>query len=232
MIPFNNNLSFFSVDLDRMLLERPQLIENMMQAMQKLMEEGTIQALPLAVYPANKTIDAFRFLASAKHIGKVVIDYQNLDNLEGYAALGKIPQILPDASYLITGAFGGLGLETAQWLIDAGARNLILNGRNPSDNEVVQHRLQSWKALGVNIYEAYFDIANEDKVAKNISYFENNAPNIKGVFHCACVFHDSLIENITLENLDSVLRAKALGARILDSVTRHLNLDFLFCSHR
>lgn len=226
MIPFNNNLSFFSVDLDRMLLERPQLIENMMQAMQKLMEEGTIQALPLAVYPANKTIDAFRFLASAKHIGKVVIDYQNLDNLEGYAALGKIPQILPDASYLITGAFGGLGLETAQWLIDAGARNLILNGRNPSDNEVVQHRLQSWKALGVNIYEAYFDIANEDKVAKNISYFENNAPNIKGVFHCACVFHDSLIENITLENLDSVLRAKALGARILDSVTRHLNLDF------
>lgn len=226
MVPFNNNLSFFSVDLDRMLLERPQLIENMMQEMQKLMGEGIIQPLPLSVYPAHQTIDAFRFLASTKHIGKVVIDYQNLRDLEGYAALGKIPQILPDVSYLITGAFGGLGLETAQWLIDSGARHLILNGRTPSDNEVVQYRLQSWEALGVNIYEAYFDIASEDKVTKNLSYFEKNVPEIKGIFHCACIFHDSLIENITLESLDSVLKAKAIGGRILDSVTRHLNLDF------
>ncbi|NIN99982.1 MAG: KR domain-containing protein, partial [Anaerolineae bacterium] len=39
------------------------------------------------------------------------------------------PQWRKDAAYLITGGLGGLGLELARWLVDKGARRLILMGR-------------------------------------------------------------------------------------------------------
>ena len=36
----------------------------------------------------------------------------------------------PHKSYIITGGLGGFGLQLAQWLIDRGARTLILTSRS------------------------------------------------------------------------------------------------------
>jgi epothilone polyketide synthase D len=40
------------------------------------------------------------------------------------------PALRPDASYLITGGLGGLGLTLAGWLADRGARHVVLTGRS------------------------------------------------------------------------------------------------------
>ena len=40
-----------------------------------------------------------------------------------------------DASYLITGGLGGLGLQVAQWMVGRGARHLILMGRSEASAE-------------------------------------------------------------------------------------------------
>ena len=37
----------------------------------------------------------------------------------------------PDAAYLVTGGLGAIGLATANWLADLGARRLVLAGRTP-----------------------------------------------------------------------------------------------------
>ena len=62
------------------------------------------------------------FMSQGKHAGKIVLDWQqSQDNKQ----LQKI-SINADAAYLVTGGFGGLGLEVAKWLIAQGATNLIL----------------------------------------------------------------------------------------------------------
>ena len=65
------------------------------------------------------------FRAQARHIGKIVIE--QTDGTAGF-------EIRADGAYLVTGAFGGLGLEVARWLSDRGAGRLILVGRRaPQD---------------------------------------------------------------------------------------------------
>ena len=44
---------------------------------------------------------------------------------------GRPFQWRADASYLITGGLGSLGLRVARWMVDQGARRLILMARTP-----------------------------------------------------------------------------------------------------
>ncbi len=44
------------------------------------------------------------------------------------AAVGSI-EVRPDATYLVAGGTGGMGTRVAQWLVDRGARHLVLTGR-------------------------------------------------------------------------------------------------------
>ena len=67
-------------------------------------------------------------MARARHIGKVVIT-QTGDGVESAVARPAAPLIDADASYLVTGGLGALGLHVAKWLVDRGARNLLLAGR-------------------------------------------------------------------------------------------------------
>lgn len=223
---FNENISFFSVDLDRLLKEKPQLIKELLVTMSGMIGKGDINPLPSTVYPAGKTIEAFRYLSSAKHIGKVVIDYTDLADVVGKEKLLPPPEIDAVSAYLITGGFGGLGLEIADWLIASGAKYLVLTGRNKTDNEVILNRIQTWRDAGITLEERYFDVADKTSLKSCLSEFGKNLPNIKGIFHCACVFDDALLENITPERLTVGFSAKAVGAQNLDVLTRHIPLDF------
>lgn len=223
---FNENISFFSVDLDRLLLEKPEVINNILETMKDMIKEECLQPLPATIYPAKETIDAFRFLSSAKHIGKVVIDYTDLSSLNGEEALPAKPVIDPEAAYFISGGLGGLGLETAEWLLRSGAKTLVLSGRKASDNEVINNRIQSWRENGNIIEERYFDITRKEILQDLIEEFGKNLPTLKGIFHCASIFDDALLENVTTERLHNGLGAKAEGARLLDELTKQIPLDF------
>lgn len=223
---FNENISFFSVDLDRLLNEKPQLIKDILDAMASMIGDGSIHPLPSTVYPAGKTVDAFRYLSSAKHIGKVVIDYTDLTDVVGKEKLPPRPHIDAEGAYLVTGGFGGLGLEIAEWLIASGATHLVLTGRKKTDNDVVLNRLQVWRDAGCTVEERYFDITDKDSLKRCLSEFGKKLPVLKGVFHCACVFDDALLENITPERLKTGFAAKAVGASHLDALTRHMPLEF------
>lgn len=223
---FNENIAFFSVDLDRLLLERPQIISDLLNTMEGMIKRGNLQALPVTVYPARETVDAFRFLSSAKHIGKVVIDYTDLAGLKGEARVSSRSDIDPTGAYLISGGLGGLGLETAEWLLRLGAKTIVLTGRKASDNEVVKNRIEGWRKNGNRIEERYFDITNRRSLQDVILDFGKTLPPLKGVFHCASIFEDALLENITAERLRMGLGAKAEGARLLDALTKNIPLDF------
>ncbi len=69
-------------------------------------------------------------MASGKHIGKVVVAFPT----PFVPRRGEPPapgfDVKPDGSYLITGAFGGYGKVLARWLVDCGARHLVLTSRS------------------------------------------------------------------------------------------------------
>ena len=75
--------------------------------------------------------EAFRFMAQGKHIGKVVIQVQPEDESQSIIELMAHARSMcdPRKSYIITGGLGGFGLELAHWLVERGARNLVLTSR-------------------------------------------------------------------------------------------------------
>jgi epothilone polyketide synthase D len=221
LLPFQRNLAYFAVDLDRMSRERPERVGKMLGELMTLAARGEITPLPETVYPVSQAVEAFRSMAQARHIGKIVLDFQ--------AQPGSAPppagfQVRPDVTYLITGGLGGLGLETAAWLARSGARSLALIGRRAPD-EAAAKAIQALQAGGVQVMIASLDVADEHALSSLLAEIQANRPPLGGVFHAAGLLDDGLLLALTPEQFRRVLRPKLHGAWNLHRLTQGLPLD-------
>lgn len=90
---------------------------------------GVIKPLKTNVFEANEIQNAFRFLASGKHIGKVVIKVRENENNVASLPIAVVPTVFCDEKlcYIIVGGLGGFGLELADWLVLRGCKKLVLS---------------------------------------------------------------------------------------------------------
>ncbi|MBL8164257.1 MAG: type I polyketide synthase [Anaerolineae bacterium] len=219
LFPFQKNLSYFAVDLDRMARERPQQVGAMLREIMERVEAGELAPLPVTVFAANELADAFRHMAQARHIGKIVITVrdQNVSIETNF--------IRSDGSYLVTGGLGGLGLEAANWLAQQGARHLVLAGRR-SPSDAAQAVISSLEAQGVQVLAAQLDIADEAAVHDLIHAIQNSQYPLRGIIHAAGVLEDSTIAQMDAARFRAALLPKLDGAWNLHTATRDLPLDF------
>ncbi|MCB1921106.1 MAG: SDR family NAD(P)-dependent oxidoreductase, partial [Candidatus Competibacteraceae bacterium] len=129
----------------------------------------------------------------------------------------------PAASYLVTGAFGGLGLKLAAWLVERGAQTLILAGRNPPAPEA-ETVLDALRGQGVNIIPVRCDVADRSQVQALIATAQETAP-LKGVIHAAGALADASLAGQSWEKFERVLAAKVFGSWYLHELTAHLDLE-------
>jgi myxalamid-type polyketide synthase MxaC len=146
----------------------------------------------------------------------------------------------PDGTYLITGGLGGLGLEVARWLVEQGARRLVLVGRSglpersawPSlsaGSDAVGRRIAAVQQLeerGVSVEIAAVDVSDEEQMTLLFERIAREMPPLRGVVHAAGVSTHQPLKSLEWEAVQAVLRPKALGAWILHELTRGLSLDF------
>ncbi len=146
----------------------------------------------------------------------------------------------PDATYLITGGLSGLGLRTAQWLAERGARRLLLLGRRvpppraqwraiaPGSETFRQvTALRDLEALGVSVQVAACDVAERDALAAILERHRQELhPPIRGIVHAAGQIADGLMLSMTPDAFDAPMAAKVAGAWNLHTLTRSLELDF------
>jgi acyl transferase domain-containing protein/NADPH:quinone reductase-like Zn-dependent oxidoreductase/acyl carrier protein/short-subunit dehydrogenase len=226
--PFRNNITYFGIDADQLMNERPELTAQLFGEVMTLFEKGILHALPFTSFEARDVIDAFHFMQQSQQIGKIVVTYRNgipVDNTLPTSMSNKKEQLQLDshASYLVTGGLGGFGLRTALWLADQGAKHLILLGRRGADTDEARSGIQTLESKGVSVSAFACDITNIDELSKNI---EPWLPKLKGIIHAAAVIEDSLIENLSAELLHRVISPKVTGAINLHTVTREHHLDF------
>src|SRR6185312_6341142 len=129
MRPLRENISFFAVDLSRILDHRTEIPQSLLQQVLGRFEGDDLRPLPHRVFPVVRLVDAFRNMAQAKHVGKLVVSIKDCEGLQLEQA-ARASSIDSDASYLITGGLGGLGLAVADRLVQRGARHLALVGRS------------------------------------------------------------------------------------------------------
>jgi acyl transferase domain-containing protein/NADPH:quinone reductase-like Zn-dependent oxidoreductase/acyl carrier protein/short-subunit dehydrogenase len=225
--PFRNNISYFGVDADQLMLERPELTRSLMEGLLKLFDAGTLQPLPYRAFRAQDAISAFRFMQQAKHIGKVVLSFEAPPAADAEASEAPRPRLtLPaDASYLVTGGLRGFGLRTARWLAARGARHLILAGRSAPDGET-QPVLAELAERGVRVEIARCDVTDRRALQALLAQVRSEMPPLRGIVHASAVFDDALARNLDRARIEAVLAPKLLGASHLHRLTRAQKLDF------
>jgi acyl transferase domain-containing protein/NADP-dependent 3-hydroxy acid dehydrogenase YdfG/SAM-dependent methyltransferase/acyl carrier protein len=129
-----------------------------------------------------------------------------------------------DATYLVTGGFGGLGLLVARWMAERGARHLALLGRRP---DPTADGVRAIEAMGATVHPLAGDVADEAALSALLQGLAAVAPPLRGVIHAAADFGASPIGELTPAQIETMLRPKIDGTLALDRVTRARNLDFL-----
>lgn len=138
-------------------------------------------------------------------------------------------ELRANGTYLITGARGGVGQELAQWMVERGARHLVLISRSqPDDSD--RARAATFAAAGVEVRLVSSDVSNFADLSGVFADIQASMPPLAGVVHAAGVLEDQP-GRWDRAHLNSVLAAKADGAWHLHLLTRLLPIDFfVLCS--
>ena len=217
----NRNISYHPINLAAIFQEDPQLIAEMLRGLLKEFSNGDLKPLPVTAFPAEQATQAFRFMAAAKHIGKIVVTHPKM---KGVFA-GESQQLDANASYLITGGLSGLGLLVAQWMVERGARHLLLIGRRGLSEDALQ-TIASMEKMGAKVVIAPGDVANRAHLEGVFAKFGNTLPPLRGVIHSAGVLDDGFLLHQNSERFQKVLAPKMLGSWHLHTLTQNLPLDF------
>jgi myxalamid-type polyketide synthase MxaB len=218
LLPFQDNLSYFAIDLDRMLRQRPDAIRSLFAEVMRHFAEGVYHPLPKTEFSIDRTVEAFRFMAQRRNIGKVVVSLGRRDGVSGKTESAGSRLIRSDATYLVTGGLGALGRHLAQWLIDNRAGHIVLVSRNKPAGEAAE-AIENWRASGVNITAIAADVADWDSLKTAMDTIRSELPPLRGVFHAAGVLDDGLLFDMDLASLDRAMSPKVIGAWNLHAAT-------------
>ncbi len=223
---FRKNLRFAAIDVDRLMNDDPHLARELSQECLNLLEQGAVPPLPVTSFAYRDYGDALRLMTTGQHTGKLVLQAPPAAGDDRLPVADLRPYLDPEATYLVTGAFGGFGRLLLPYLATAGARHITLLDRDPQRRRSADW-LRKTSALwylpeDIEIEIVPGDVAEQADVRRCIAGLQRP---LKGVFHLAGTLDDCLLADLTPESLATVFAPKARGALNLHHATAGCDLD-------
>uniref|UniRef100_UPI0035C9965F SDR family NAD(P)-dependent oxidoreductase n=1 Tax=uncultured Nostoc sp. TaxID=340711 RepID=UPI0035C9965F len=238
------DIIYTTFDLVRTAQEQPDLIHSLLTEIAEKFASGYFQPSPLTVFPIQQTVQAFRYMQQAKHIGKIVVtqedesarELQKINYPNFWTQQACSSPLLPapcspalsfsaDGTYLITGGLGGLGLLIAQWLVDKGGKHLVLVSRRPA-NEAAQKQINAIAQAGVEVTVIQADVADYEAMSRVFSHIRQSLPTLRGIIHSAGMLDDATLQHQSWEKFSRVMAPKVQGAWNLHQLTLTDAIDF------
>jgi len=219
------NASFHVVAMDAVFAGDAAQTCELLAEVAELVEKGELTALPYRSFPASRIDAAFRLMAGGKHTGKVVVAFADSFVVrKGEAPLPPF-EVKADGAYLITGGFGGFGKVLAEWLVECGARHLVLSSRSGASTPEAQAFVDKLTADGIKVSVIKADVGSAKDVKSLVKKAGSAKVPLKGVFHLAMVIDDAPLSALTPERLRVVMAPKAHGAWMMHEETKNMALD-------
>ncbi len=207
-------VEYHVVDLGQTAVDAPETLGWLLQNTVDLILQGELNPLPAKTYSVRQAPDAFRYMAQAQHIGKIVLREDTLG-----------ARISPSATYLITGGFGALGAHVARWLVEQGAQHIVLAGRSKPAGPASE--CMEWAARrGAQVISRKCDVSEVSEIRALLSDIEANMPPLRGVVHAAGVIDDGILGQQSWERFEKVMAPKVAGSWVLHQLTAGLSLEF------
>ncbi|KAH9815752.1 Polyketide synthase protein [Teratosphaeria destructans] len=159
----------------------------------------------------------------------VVVDWSTTDEvLTTVRPLAYETLLGSDKTYVLFGMTGDLGISTALWMLDNGARYIVLASRNPNVSAEVADYVSH---MGASLCIKAVDVTSREALEAAITDIESIMPPIGGVINGAMILRDQIFVDMCWSDFEAVLAPKILGTQNLDDIFRqHGNtLDFFVC---
>jgi len=209
---------YHAIDLNAQRYQDPAAAQALFAAVMAAVQRGELKPLPLHAFPLERGGEAFRFMAQARHTGKVVLTQHD-------ALQASMQALTPRGVYLVTGGLSGLGLLTAGRLVERGARHLVLVGRRAA-SPAAQATLDAMRAQGAQVQVLQADMSRADAVARVLDGIARGGLPLRGVIHSAGVLEDGALLQQDWSRFVRPLGPKLDGSWALHVLTRGEPLDF------
>jgi NADPH:quinone reductase-like Zn-dependent oxidoreductase len=212
------NATLQSVDVDGLAAHDADLLATLLEEVGGKLASGAYRALPQQTVALEQLADAV-YGGSVTQLAVALPQPERIEVDEARAPFRA------DASYLITGGLGGLGLSVARRMAQRGARHLVLAGRS-APNLAALDAIAEMEQLGVECQTVALDVADGAQLAQVLARIANEMPPLRGVMHAAGTLDNGLLIQLTKEQFASVAQAKVLGAWNLHQQLAKQPLDF------
>ncbi|XP_050301861.1 fatty acid synthase [Anthonomus grandis grandis] len=230
---FLKNTTFHGILLDALFDSDCPEKREVMKLVTEGIKSGAVRPLPNTVFNENQVEQAFRFMATGKHIGKVLLKIREEEARKtqrpAIKTVTAIPRTYmdPEKSYVLVGGLGGFGLELADWLIKRGAKNVVLTSRSGIKTGYQSLCIRRWRENGVKVLVSTAD-ATTEKGARRLLEEATDLGPVGGIFNLAVVLRDATFDNQTEADFKTVCKPKVDGSKMLDAASRALapHLDY------
>lgn len=130
-----------------------------------------------------------------------------------------------NSTYLITGGLGGLGLLVAHWMVENGARHLVLVGRSGASS-AASSQLRELEQAGAKVVVLKADVSEAEQVARVLAEIEQSLPPLRGIIQCVGILDDGVLQQQSWERFARVMAPKVQGSWNLHTLTQNVPLDF------
>ncbi|KAI5928775.1 hypothetical protein F4810DRAFT_645308 [Camillea tinctor] len=212
MQPFVRNMSYHVVNTKSVEHHNPEHMRELVLELVDMLAAGIFQPpRPVSVFTRAQFESAIRYLQTGRHMGKAVVDW------EAEAEIPVVPKpkpastFDPNASYVIAGGLGGIGRSLAAWFGHRGAKHLILLSRSGPTSEAAIKLVEELEARGVNVATPRCDVSDADSLKGAIDHVNKTMPPIKGCIQASMILKDRVLQNMTLDEWQTVLGPKVKG---------------------
>ncbi|KAJ5219498.1 hypothetical protein N7468_008702 [Penicillium chermesinum] len=224
--PLARSATLAGLDLLQYLRYQPQMVHHALQACVQLCHaQQSVRAVhPITLYSMADMDQAMRSMQGGSHTGKLVLVPGAEDQVRVVTRPRPLRLDRSESTYLVVGGLGGVGRAIALWMIEQGARHVLVVSRNAASHPDAAQLIDNASAHGCNLYIRDCDVADEAGFLKLLDDCAETMPPIRGVVQAAMVLDDTVLERITHEQWQRAILPKVAGTMNLH---RHLpSLDF------
>ncbi|NEO02870.1 MAG: SDR family NAD(P)-dependent oxidoreductase, partial [Moorea sp. SIO3I7] len=187
--------------------------------------EGKVDGLFKEIWSEDRE-DQVAWRGDGRYVARLVGSHHR--QLVAQQADGKTQKPLSfrsEASYLITGGMGGLGLLVASWMVSKGAKHLILLGRRSPD-DATRKKITELEMAGASVVVEKADVTDLESMKGVLQRIEESKRPLVGVIHSVMVLSNGVLRNQTWSSFEQVMEPKVQGAWHLHQLTQSQPLDF------
>lgn len=227
MTPFGRCATYVGVDtLQLNEFNRPLAHEALAESVQicytRAKAEGKSPVFPIQKYSISDMEKAMRQIQGGSHLGKLVLIPGDEDRVNVISRPRPLSLTDSNATYMIAGGLGGVGRAIALWMMEKGAKTILLVSRNAESHPDAENLVRKATAEGCNLHVRNCDVSSEKGLIELLAYCSSVLPPIRGVINSAMVLDDTVLESMTFDQWQRTVQSK-----VASSTNLHLHLPNL-----